>query len=63
MDSEELQMSTEDQLIMEVERRGLGLDLNFIRDRYTVEFPLRRRNQTFSSMEAALRFVRQLGKI
>jgi len=63
MDSEELQMSTEDLLIMEVERRGLGLDLNFLRDRYTVEFRDRRRHQVFSRMEHALGFVRKLGKI
>lgn len=56
-------MSTEDLLIMEVERRGLGLDLNHLRDRYTVEFRDRRRNRTFGNMEDALKFVRNLGKI
>ena len=56
-------MNTEDLLIMEVECRGLGLDLNFLRDRYTVEFHDRRRNRTFGSMEDALKFVRNLGKI
>ena len=63
MENGDTLMNTEDLLIMEVECRGLGLDLNFLRDRYTVEFHDRRRNRTFGSMEDALKFVRNLGKI
>jgi len=53
-----LAMSVEDQLILEAERRGLGLDLNFLRGTFTVELGRNQgRKRKFASLEAALNFV------
>jgi len=52
----------EDFLILQAERLGLGLDLNYLRDRYTVEMPDRRKNKTFRSIDDALDFVNNIAR-
>jgi len=50
-------MSTEDLLIAEADRRGLGLDLNFLRSIFTVQ--VGRRRHKFASMLDALSWIKR----
>jgi hypothetical protein len=50
-------MSTEDLLIAEADRRGLGLDLNFLRGIFTVQ--VGRRRHKFASMLDALSWIKR----
>lgn len=56
-------MSTEDQLILEIERRGLGIDINHLRGTVTIEFADGKRDRVFNSLETALRFLQNSVKI
>lgn len=50
-------MSTEDLLIAEADRRGLGLDLNFLRGIFIVQ--VGRRRHKFASMLDALSWIKR----
>ena len=55
-------METDDLLIEEVERRGYGIDIRYLRGTCTISIPERggQRNVNFNSLESALRWIKAL---
>ena len=55
-------METDDLLIEEVERRGYGIDIQYLRGKCTITIPDggRHRNVNFNSLESALRWIKTL---